>query len=289
MFAFAYMVYFTDRYEKEPLKLLAGVFIWGAVFAAGTAFIANSAFGLGIYLFTGSQAATEFSTSSTIAPIIEEVLKGLACLFVFLYFRREFDSILDGIVYAGITAIGFAATENAYYLYTYGFHENGIRGLLSMFFVRVILVGWQHPYYTAFFGIGLAVSRLNKNPSVRIIAPLIGLGVAIFAHSFHNTFATIFSGMERLVIGMFLDWSGWIAMGIFIIWALYREQKWIKINLSDEVSKGIITPAQYLTACSAWAQARARIHSFFSHRYRLTNRFYSLTAELAYKNSRYQP
>jgi RsiW-degrading membrane proteinase PrsW (M82 family) len=225
MFAFAYMVYFTDRYEKEPLKLLAGVFIWGAVFAAGIAFIANSVLGLGIYLFTGSQAATEFSTSSTIAPIIEEVLKGLACLIVFLYFRREFDSILDGIVYAGITAIGFAATENAYYLYTYGFQENGLSGLLSMFFVRVILVGWQHPYYTAFIGIGLAVSRLNKNPSVRIMAPLIGLGVAIFAHSFHNTFATIFSGMERLVIGMFLDWSGWIAMGIFIIWALYREQK----------------------------------------------------------------
>lgn len=72
-------------------------------------------------------------------------------------------------------------------------------------------------------------------------------------------------------------------MGIFIIWALYREQKWIKINLSDEVSNGIITPAQYLTACSAWAQTRARVQSFFSHRYRLTNRFYSLTAELAYK------
>ena len=49
-----------------------------------------------------------------IAPIIEESLKGLAVLLVFLLFRKEFDSILDGIVYAAITALGFAATENSH-------------------------------------------------------------------------------------------------------------------------------------------------------------------------------
>src|SRR4030043_156700 len=117
------------------------------------------------------------------------------CWVVFLYFRREFDSILDGIVYAAITAIGFAATENAYYMYTYGFHENGVSGLLWMFFVRVILVGWQHPFYTAFIGIGLAISRLNGTSPIKIIAPIIGLGIAVFAHSIHNTISTVFQGL----------------------------------------------------------------------------------------------
>ena len=94
---------------------------------------------------------------------MEETLKGLAVLVVFLVFRREFDSVLDGIIYAGVAALGFAATENAYYIYTYGYQESGWSGLLSLTFIRVILVGWQHPFYTAFFGIGLAVARLNRN------------------------------------------------------------------------------------------------------------------------------
>ena len=142
--------------KRSQLLLLGGVFLWGAIIAAGAAFIVNSFLGLGIYMFTGSQALTELSTASIFAPIIEETLKGMACFFVFLFFAWEFDSILDGIVYAAITAIGFAATENIYYIYTYGFQQNGLNGILYMFFIRVILVGWQHPFYTAFIGIGLA-------------------------------------------------------------------------------------------------------------------------------------
>jgi protease PrsW len=283
MLLFAYVIYWIDRYEKEPLALLGGVFLWGAIIAAGAAFIVNSFVGLGIYMFSGSQAFTELSTASTVAPIIEESLKGLACLLVFLFFRREFDSILDGIVYAAITAIGFAASENVYYIYTYGFQPDGINGILYMFFVRVILVGWQHPFYTAFIGIGLAVSRLNRSSAIKILAPLIGWGLAVFTHSLHNTLSTLFQGFQSLIIGIIFDWSGWIAMFLFMLWALYREQKWIITQLRDEVMSGVITPTQYRIACSAWAQTSTRIKAFFAGKYRLINKFYLLTAELAFK------
>jgi protease PrsW len=283
MLLFAYVVYWVDRYEKEPIALLGGVFLWGAIIAAGAAFIVNSFLGLGIYMFTGSQAFTELSTASVFAPIIEETLKGMACLFVFLFFKHEFDSILDGIVYASITAIGFAATENIYYIYTYGFQQNGLNGILSLFFIRVVLVGWQHPFYTAFTGIGLAVSRLNKTNSIKILAPIIGLTIAIFSHSVHNLISTIFHGLQSLAFSLVFDWSGWIAMIIFIVWALTREQKWIVTQLPDEVSNGVITPGQYKTACSTGAQTLARMKALFAGRYRLIDRFYLLTAELAYK------
>jgi protease PrsW len=283
MLIFAYIVYWVDRYEKEPIPLLGGVFLWGAIIAAGAAFAVNSFLGLGIYMFTGSQALSEFSTASVFAPIIEETLKGLACFLVFLFFRHEFDSVLDGIVYAAITAIGFAATENIYYIYTYGFQQDGLRGILYMFFVRVILVGWQHPFFTAFIGIGLAVSRLNKNPSIKVLAPIIGLGVAIMAHSFHNTISQLVQGAQSIIYSIFFDWSGWIAMILFVIWALRREQKWIITQLSDEVSNGVITPSQYKVACSAWAQTSCRIKALFSGKYRLVDRFFLLTAELAFK------
>ncbi len=283
MLLFAYVIYWVDRYEKEPIILLGGVFLWGAIIAAGAAFVVNSFLGLGIYMFTGSQAFTEISTASVFAPIIEETLKGMACFFVFLFFTWEFDSILDGIVYASITAIGFAATENIYYIYTYGFQQNGLNGILYMSFIRVILVGWQHPFYTAFIGIGLAISRLNRNISVKIIAPIVGLGLAIFTHSVHNLISTVFHGIQSLAFGLVFDWSGWIAMIIFVVWALAREQKWITTQLPDEVADGVITANQYKTACSASAQTVARIKALFSGKYRLTDRFYLLTAELAYK------
>jgi RsiW-degrading membrane proteinase PrsW (M82 family) len=283
MLFFAYIVYWTDRYEKEPKKMLGGVFLWGAIIAAGAAFIINTSFGLGLYLFSRSQALSEQSTSSLIAPITEEILKGVAVLFVFLYFRREFDSIVDGIVYAAITALGFAATENVYYIYTYGFKEAGISGIFGMFFLRVFLVGWQHPFYTAFIGIGLAIARLNPIKAVKIIGPILGLGVAITVHSIHNTIATTLQGLKGLTTELLFDWSGWVMMVIFLIWALYREQRWIVTQLRDEVSNGTITPAQYHTACSAWRQTGSRINALFSGNYQLVNRFYSLTAELAYK------
>jgi RsiW-degrading membrane proteinase PrsW (M82 family) len=283
MLLFATIIYWTDRYEKEPKKILGGVFIWGAIVAAGAAFIANSLLGLGIYFFTGSQDLTQLTTSSIIAPVIEETLKGVACLVVFLYFRHEYDSILDGIVYASITALGFAATENAYYIYTYGFQENGLNGLFWLFFVRVILVGWQHPFYTSFIGIGLAISRLSRNPWIIITIPILGLGIAIATHSAHNIISEAFHGLKSLGITLVYDWSGWLAMGIFILWAIYREQRWIIIQLREEVSSGTISLAQYKTACSAWAQTFARIKAIFSKQYLKTNRFYSLTAELAYK------
>jgi len=284
---FAYILYWLDRYEKEPLLLLGGVFIWGAVIAAGSAFIINTVLGLGIYVFTNSSFATDFATGSFIAPLVEETLKGLAVLAVFLVFRREFDSILDGIIYAGVTALGFAATENTYYIYTYGFQASGWSGLLSMTFIRVILVGWQHPFYTAFFGIGLAVARLNKNLSIKIFALLLGLAASMFAHAFHNTMDVFLNGWAGLAVGTVIDWTGWLFMFGVILWATWREQQVLKKFLATEVQTGTITPAHFRTASSGWLQMFARITAIFTGKYLKTARFYQLCGEYAHKRQQY--
>lgn len=283
MLFFAWIVYWIDRFEKEPKILLGFVFIWGAVIAAGTAFVINTILGMGVYFFTGSEAATDLTTGALIAPVVEESLKGLAVLLVFLIFRTEFDSILDGIVYASIVALGFAATENAYYIYKFGYTENGIQGLLWLVAVRVLMVGWQHPFYTAFTGIGLAIARLNRNLAIKLSAPLIGWCIAVFAHSIHNTLASTLTGTEGLVVGTTLDWTGWSLMLLFIFWAISRERYWVQEQLNEEVALGLLSPAQYRTACSAWLQNSARLEALFQGRYQSTSRFYQICAELAYK------
>jgi RsiW-degrading membrane proteinase PrsW (M82 family) len=202
-------------------------------------------------------------------------LKGFAVLLVFIFFYREFDSVLDGIIYATVTALGFAATENSFYIYTQGFLEKGFPGLGTMVFIRVILVGWQHPYYTAFFGIGLAIARLNRNTLLKLFAPIAGITIGIVAHSFHNPLLTIIPGVTALVVGTTFDWTGWIIMFIFILLMIYRDGQLIVKNLQE----------QYLTACSANAQGWARFKVFLHRRYQTINRFYQLCGELAHKKN----
>ncbi len=287
MFFFAYILYWTDRYEREPKILLGAVFFWGVAIAAGGAFVINTVLGMGVYIFTGSESATDLATGSIIAPIVEESLKGLAVLIVFLIFRREFDSILDGVVYAGIVALGFAATENTHYIYNMGYLDGGWSRLWFLVFVRVILVGWQHPFYTAFTGIGLAKARLSRSPLVKILAPLLGFGVAMFTHAFHNTFASLTGGLSGLVLGTAIDWTGWFFMFLFILWALAGERKLMKLHLREEYDLNLLTAEQYSTAISAGKQSAARFRALTSGQYAATNRFYKICGELAHKKNQF--
>jgi len=283
MFFFASILYWLDRYEKEPIPLLIGVFAWGMVVAAGGAYILNTAFGITIYSLTGSEVASDLATGSLSAPVIEEGLKGLAVLLVFLIFRREFDSVLDGIVYAGIAALGFAATENILYIWR-GYDANGWNGLFELVFIRVVLVGWQHPFYTAFTGIGLALARMNRSWLIKILAPLMGFGLAVFFHSSHNTLAGIpLFGELTCFVGTFLDWSGVFFMFLIILWATWLEQRNLVNHLREEVQLGVISVAQYRTACSAFAQTFARLAGLLSGNFLATSRFYQVCGELAHK------
>jgi len=282
MFVFAAFVNWLDRYEKEPKVLLGATFIWGVVIAGGGAFILNTAFGMGIYAFTGSESAAEFGTTSIVAPIIEEGLKGLAVLVVFFLFRKEFDSILDGIVYGSIAAMGFAAIENVLYIYRNGFQEAGWEGFWTLVVIRVFLVGWMHPFFTAFTGIGLAVARTSRNMLVKIIAVPAGYLTAVTLHAFHNTFSTVIGGNGGFFLGIFADYVGYAFMLGFIILIISRERNILKKQLVEEVTSGAISQKQYNSAI-AFFQTGSLFSALTSGSYRATARFYQVCGELAHK------
>jgi len=282
MFVFAAFVNWLDRYEKEPKVLLGATFIWGVVIAGGGAYILNTAFGIGVYLLTGSEGAADFGTTSISAPIIEEALKGLAVLVVFFLFRKEFDSILDGIVYGAITAMGFAAIENVLYIYRNGFQEAGWEGFWTLVFVRVLLVGGMHPFFTSFTGIGLAVSRISRNAAVKILAVPAGYITAVLLHAFHNTFSSLIGGAGGFFIGLFADYFGFAIMFVFIIWVISRERNILKRQLVEEVHNGLMSQKQYTSAMSFF-QTNVHLAALTSGSYRATARFYQVCGELAHK------
>jgi protease PrsW len=282
MFLFAAFVNWLDRYEKEPKVLLGAAFFWGVVIAGGGAFILNTAFGIGVYTITGSADAADFGTTSIAAPIIEEALKGLAVLVVFFLFRKEFDSILDGIVYAAITAMGFAAIENVLYIYRNGYQDGGWTGFWTLVVIRVILVGWMHPFFTAFTGIGLAIARMSRNTLVKIIAVPAGYLVAVTTHAFHNTFSGLIGGFQGFIAGTLIDYIGYGLMIIFIIWVIVHERNILKRHLREEVEKGYMSQGQYSSAISFF-QIGAYLSAITSGSFFKTARFYQVCGELAHK------
>lgn len=278
VFIMAVFVYWLDRYEKEPLILLGATFFWGAVVAAGGAFLINTVFGIGIYAITGSGDVADLATASLVAPFVEEGLKGLAVLIVFLFFHNEFDSILDGIIYAAIAALGFAATENVLYIYQHGYLDGGWSGLWQLVFIRDIVVAWQHPFFTAFTGIGVAIARLNRNVLIKIIAIPTGYAFAVFTHAFHNSFGSMVGGFTGFALGSLIDWFGWFVMAVFIIYMIARERSLLQKQLMDEVSSGSISMAQYQKALSPFTMSTALFTGGPA-----ASRFYRVCGELAHK------
>jgi RsiW-degrading membrane proteinase PrsW (M82 family) len=279
-FIYSLIVYWLDRFEKEPARLLFGAFLWGALVATGGAIIWTSVLQLSAQALTGDAALADFTGTTLFAPIVEETLKGLAVTIIFLAFPHEFDSVLDGMVYAAITALGFAATENLLYLYFAGYGDGGYTGLGVLFVLRVILGGWGHAVYTSFIGIGLAVARLRREPWLKVAAPLAGWLIAVFLHALHNTMATVLVasfGLGGLAATLLVDWVSWaVALGV-VFWAILRERRWIKEYLQEEVDQGIISAAQYRTASSLRRQMSARMRG------KEARRFYELCSELAQK------
>jgi RsiW-degrading membrane proteinase PrsW (M82 family) len=279
-FCYAWFVYWLDRFEKEPKRLLFGAFIWGAVVATGGAIIWTTVLQLSTEALTGDSALAEFTGTTLFAPIVEESLKGLAVTIIFLAFPDEFDSVLDGMVYGAITALGFAATENVLYLYFAGYGDGGYGSLFILFVLRVILGGWGHAVYTAFIGVGLAVARLRPGRTIKIVAPLLGWMVAVLLHALHNSMATLLVGsfgLGGLAATLGIDWIGWGIALCVAAWAILRERRWIREYLQDEVAQGTLRYAQYQTAGSLRGQIGARMRS------KEARRFYELCSELAQK------
>ncbi|MFH1186205.1 MAG: PrsW family intramembrane metalloprotease [Chloroflexota bacterium] len=281
-FLMAAFIYWLDRYEKEPLIVLGAAFFWGAVVAAGGAYLLNTVFGIGIYVLTGSGDVADQATSSLVAPFVEEGLKGAALVVIFLAFRSEFDSILDGIIYAGITALGFAASENVQYIYESGYLEGGWEGFWQLVFIRDIVVAWQHPFYTAFIGIGLAFGRLHKGLIVKLVALATGYALAVSTHSFHNSFIDLVGGLEGFALGSLIDWIGWVLMAVFIVFMIVRERDLLQRQLKEEVAGGILSAAQYARALSPMTMTMALLSGGPT-----AARFYRLCGELAHKKEQY--
>lgn len=218
----------VDRWEPEPGRLLLLGFAWGACIATVTAFFINNTAETVGDLLLGGGNGSKFSAIVS-APLVEEAAKGAFVLLVLWRRSREFDGLVDGIVYAGFSAAGFAFTENIYYFgrafSDHGFGDGASAGVLAAFILRGVLSPFTHPLFAVFTGLGFGVAARSRVRSVRIVAPLGGYLVAVFLHALWNAAATLGGGTTFINVYFLIMVPMFIAVVSFVGWQRRREQR----------------------------------------------------------------
>ena len=184
-----------DRYEPEPIRYLVFCFAWGSAVATLVAIGVNSFAAWGF----GELGLPEALVAVLVAPFIEELMKALGPILLFWRRRREWSGITDGIVYCGLSALGFAMVENVLYLGGHGYASGadqygpatGVQNLFLIFIVRIIFTGFAHPLFTAMTGIGLGIAARSADRRVRWLAPIAGLLLAMILHGLFNLLPTL--------------------------------------------------------------------------------------------------
>ena len=275
------LVFWIDRFEKEPLWMLMSAFIWGATAAAFLAFILNTLFA--IVAVSLVPAYAKLATAIISAPIIEELAKGTALFVFYLWKKDEFDNVLDGIIYAAMVGLGFAMMENISY-YGKALVAGGLGGSIFTFILRGIVTPFAHPLFTSMTGIGLGVARLARRGSpLKFFAPLIGLGFAMSLHCLWNLSASF--GAVFFVAYVLVMVPALLGLVILIIISLRKEGQIVRQHLAWELQSGLLDRPGYEALCTVGGRLgqswRALTRGGFSA-WRARTLFHEAASELAF-------
>jgi RsiW-degrading membrane proteinase PrsW (M82 family) len=261
-------IYLLDLYEREPVSLVLGAVVWGAVAATALSAIANEGWGLVVARLGGPAFAAEWTAALT-APIVEETLKAAGVVLIYLIARDEMDDVMDGFVYGAMCGLGFAIVEDVFYFVAIFGGTSG--GVLAGFYVRVVSSGlYGHVLYTGLSGIGIAyfVSRRGEASFRRRLLVALGLfASAVFAHFLWNSpFLNFFPGSVESVgdwlrIPLAAAIKG-VPLLLFVVvlvrLAHGRERMWLEVALREEVDPSVLTREELRVLLDRGARRRSR-------------------------------
>ncbi|MCP2257917.1 Membrane proteinase PrsW, cleaves anti-sigma factor RsiW, M82 family [Streptoalloteichus tenebrarius] len=254
-----------DRWEPEPPKLMLLAFLWGACVATITSLLLNDSAQVLADAVLGADGGDTVK-AVVAAPFVEEATKGVFVVALLWKWRQEFDGLVDGVVYAGLTAAGFAFTENIFY-FGRAFSEGGFggmsQGVVAVFVLRGVLAPFAHPLFTVMTGLGVGVAAAARSRSARWLAPLLGYLLAVVLHALWNGSATLGSG------AVFINFYFLVMVPIFggtaalVVWQRRREQRILAAQLPGFAERGWIPSSEVallgsLPSRRAWRRAVRR-------------------------------
>ena len=226
------LLWWADRYEKEPKRLFLLSVLWGAIPAVGLSLLGELSLDL-----PDTTLALRLVETGVAGPIIEETAKGVMVLILLWLAFMEFDGVLDGLIYGALIGFGFAMTEN--FLYFVSSLEEGIWTWAAVLVLRQFVFGLNHAFYTAFTGIGVGLFRVFRG-SFRVAFPFLGWGLAVFFHGLHNATITLAAvNSMAFILTLVFDAGGILIVGAVLIMAILREHRILTRELASEVGNAI--------------------------------------------------
>jgi RsiW-degrading membrane proteinase PrsW (M82 family) len=201
------LLVYLDRREPEPWWLLILAFLWGLVVATVVALVLEQAAAVRLaalfndeaglvdtsqlgYQFASSAELLSWLQTALIAPLVEEGVKAVALILIFLLLPTEATSMRDGIIYGGLVGLGFAVLESAAFIVS-GYAATGEASYMSQLIPRFVLFGVNgHALATALFGAGLGLARqsIAFGWLRRTLVIIGGFILAFSAHAMSNAF-----------------------------------------------------------------------------------------------------
>jgi RsiW-degrading membrane proteinase PrsW (M82 family) len=185
VFGYLVVIWWLDRYEREPFWLTLLVFAWGAFGGTSMGCLCSLPCVLGAAAAAGDAAGQVFG-AVVVAPVVEELTKGL--VFIALLMTRHLDNETDGLIYGAAAGLGFAAVENV--VYAIGAAEMGTGAVVLLMFVRTLFCAFVHCISSGILGMTIGYACHRAGPARWIVWPAIGLVLAISNHALWNALAT---------------------------------------------------------------------------------------------------
>jgi protease PrsW len=270
----AAVIYRLDLFEREPRLMLAAAVLWGGVVATSLAANANEAW----LSLLSKVASPDFATqwgAAIVGPGVEETLKLMGVVLLFLIASSEFDGVMDGFVYGAMVGLGFTVVEDVSYFINAVASAPGIVDqsgpVLNTFLIRVVGGGlYGHVLFTGLTGTGFAffvTQRAAARPK-RLIGAGLCIVAGVAAHVVWNspwmdsvlatTGGTDPSVVQWIEYGALKGMPFLILLGVLVMFATRSEESNFRAIVAGEPDPAVVSEDEIRSLRSLWARRAAR-------------------------------
>ncbi len=226
-FLICYFIIKADKYEKEPISLLA--ICWGL----GALIFYLARYGEGAFddlvmpyinendLNPNTHFGMLLFSAFVRTAFVEEFLK-FVILLLLPYNHKHFNEPMDGIVYAVMIGMGFAIIENVVYcMYPPD---------LVLAIVRNLTAVPSHAVFAVIMGYYVGLAKFNSDKKIQYL--LLGLFGTIFIHGLYDVF-------------LFQEYHDWLMLlaTVVLIGGLFFSKKLITRHQENSPFKNLMIEA----------------------------------------------
>lgn len=193
-------IYYRDKYEREPVKLLFEGLVAGGVIVFPIIYFEQIISNIGSGLPQLPNAAW---TAFMVAALVEEAFKFFAVM-ILVWRNPNFNEKFDGIVYAVFVSLGFALVENIMYVIT---RDGGMTVGLARAFTAVP----AHAMFGILMGYWLGKARFVPSKRIKYLACAF-----LYPFVFHGVYDFILMSQLRILLLLFFP---------FVIYLIVRGHK----------------------------------------------------------------